>query len=56
MKGSFVLEPLVPTESSQGKGNIPVRCGPEENYPEWKSALIEFHNIIEECFIPTHIS
>ena len=26
----------VPTESSQDKGNFPVRSRPEENYPEWK--------------------
>ena len=34
-----MLEPLVPTESSQDKGNFPVRSRPEENYPEWKPAL-----------------
>ena len=33
-KVSFVLEPLVPSESSQDKGNFPVRSSPEENYPE----------------------
>ena len=39
-KVSFVLEPLVPTESSQlDKGNVPVRSRPEENYPEWKPAF-----------------
>ena len=38
-KVSFVLEPLVPTESSQDKGNCSVRSRPEENYPEWKPAL-----------------
>ena len=38
-KVSFVLEPLVPTESPQDKGNFPVRSCPEENYPEWKPAL-----------------
>ena len=35
-----MLEPLVPTESSQDKGNFPVRSHPEENYPEWKPAFI----------------
>ena len=39
-KVSFMLEPLVPTESSQDKGNFPVRSRPEENYPEWKPVLI----------------
>ena len=39
-KVSFVLEPLVPNESSQDKGNFPVRSSPEENYPEWKQAFI----------------
>ena len=29
-KVSFVLEPLVPTESSQDKENFPVRSHPEE--------------------------
>ena len=38
-KVSFVLEPLVPIESSQDKGNFPVRSRPEENFPEWKPAL-----------------
>ena len=38
-KVSFVLEPLVPTESSQDKGNFPIRSRPEKNYPEWKPAL-----------------
>ena len=38
-KVSFVLESLVPTESSQDKGNFPVRSRPEEKYPEWKPAL-----------------
>ena len=40
-KVSFVLQPLVPTESSQDKGNFSVRSRSEENYPEWKPALIE---------------
>ena len=31
-----MLEPIVPTESSQDKGNFCVRSRPEENYPEWK--------------------
>ena len=34
-----MLESLAPTESSQDKGNIPVRSRPEENFPEWKSAF-----------------
>ena len=34
-----MLQPLVPTESSQDKGNIPVRSRPEENYTEWKPAF-----------------
>ena len=38
-KVSFVFEPVVPTESSQHKGNFPVRSRPEENYPEWKPAF-----------------
>ena len=38
-KVSFVLEPLVPTESSQDKGNFPVRSHPEEHYPERKPAF-----------------
>ena len=40
-KVSFVLEPLVPTESSQDKGNFSVRSRPEEYYPEWKPAFGE---------------
>ena len=36
---AFVLEPLVPTESSQDKGNFSVRSRPEENDPEWKPAF-----------------
>ena len=36
---SFVLEPLVPTESSQDKGSFSVRSHPEENYPERKPAF-----------------
>ena len=40
-KVSFVLEPLVPTESSQDKGNFPVRPHPEENYPESKPAFTQ---------------
>ena len=31
--------PVVPTESSQDKGNFLVRSRPEENHPEWKPAL-----------------
>ena len=38
-KVSFVLEPLVRTESSQDKGNFSVRSRPEENDPEWKPAF-----------------
>ena len=39
-KVSFVLEPLVLTESSQDKENFPVRSrGPEDNYPESKPAF-----------------
>ena len=34
-----MLEPLVSIESSQDKGNIPVRSSRQENYPEWKPAL-----------------
>ena len=34
-----MLEPLVPTDGSQDKGNFPVRSRPEENYPEWKPAF-----------------
>ena len=33
-KVSFVLEPSVPTESSQDKGNFPVCSCPEESFPE----------------------
>ena len=36
-----MLEPLVPTDGSQDKGNFPVRSRPEENYPEWKPAFSE---------------
>ena len=35
----FPLCSNVPTESSQDKGNFPVRSHPEGNYPEWKPAL-----------------
>ena len=35
---------LEPTESSQDKGNFPVRSCPKENYPEWKPALITCHD------------
>ena len=34
-----MLEPSVPTENSQDKGNVSVRSRPEENYPEWKPAF-----------------
>ena len=40
-KVSFVLQPLVPTESLQDKGNFSVRSRSEENSPEWKPSLIE---------------
>ena len=36
---SVVLEPLVPTGSSQDKENVSVRSRLEENYPQWKPAL-----------------
>ena len=35
------LEPLVPTKSSQDKGNFPVRSRTKENYLEWKPAFSE---------------
>ena len=38
-KVSFVLEPLVPTESAQDKGNFPVRSRPEENYLSGNQSL-----------------
>ena len=58
-KVSFVLEPLVPSESSQDKGNFPVRSRPEENYPQWKPALrvcIRLQNVMnslrnESCLL-----
>ena len=34
---------VVPTESSQDKGNFSVRSSPEENYPEWKLALLPIY-------------
>ena len=40
-----MLEPLVPSESSQDKGNFLVRSRPEENYPEWKPAFKLYLNV-----------
>ena len=39
MTGKEALETLVPTESSQDKGNFPVRSRPEENYPRVETSL-----------------
>ena len=59
-KVSFMLEPLVPTESSQDKGNFPVRSRPEENFPEWKPAfrniLIKFQASKEESEVAKAIA
>ena len=51
MTGKEALEPLVPTESSQDKGNFPVRSRPEENYPRVETSL-KFEllaNWVQDC-------